>query len=71
MSYLFSFESELNEDLLEFFIDKVDAELFEAIFLENLETINVQDSQSQESLTSMVTLNGHGLVHTLEQRNTF
>ena len=69
MSYLFSFESQFNEDLLQFFVDKVDAELFEAIFLEDLETVDVQDSQSQEGLTFMVTLDGHSLVHSLEQGN--
>ena len=71
MSYLFSFESEFNEDLLQFFVDEVDAELFEAIFLEDLKTVNVQDSQSQEALTFMVTLDGHSLVHSLKQGNKY
>jgi hypothetical protein len=66
MSYLFSFECEFDENLLKFFVDEVDAELFESVFLENLETVNVEDPQSQESSIFMTTLNCHGLVDSLK-----
>lgn len=44
MSYLFNLEDVLVEVMLETFIGKVDAELFEAVVLVVLETKNVQHS---------------------------
>ena len=40
--FLFLFENQLNEQLLEFFIAVVDAELFKSIAVKNFKTVNVQ-----------------------------
>jgi hypothetical protein len=40
-------QGELNEDLLELLIDKVDAELLKAVVLENLESVNVQHADDR------------------------
>lgn len=37
--YLFCFQRQFNKNLLQFFINKVDAELFKSIFLQKKETI--------------------------------
>lgn len=42
--FLFGLEGELNKDLLKLFVDIVDAELFERVLLENLESINIQNT---------------------------
>ncbi len=41
--HLFCLQCELYEDLLQFLVDKVNAELLKAIFLEDLEAVDVQD----------------------------
>ena len=40
--FLLSFQRQLNEDLLEFFVDIVDAELLERVVLEDFEAIYVE-----------------------------
>ena len=47
-SYLLRFEGELNEDLLEFLVDKVDAELLESVLGEDLEAVDVKDPQVEQ-----------------------
>src|SRR3989338_4853972 len=42
--FLFSFQSEFDEDLLEFFVDIVDAQLFKTIWAENFKPIYIQDT---------------------------
>lgn len=43
-THLFSFQCKLNENLLQFLIDIVNAKLFKAILLEDLKTIDIQDA---------------------------
>lgn len=43
-SYLLGLESELDEDLLQFLIDEIDAKLLEAVALEDLKSVNVQNA---------------------------
>lgn len=61
--YLFSLESEFNEDLLKFLIHEIDAKLLETILLEDLETIDVQDAKVQHIIA--LSLHFHGLVGSL------
>ena len=42
-SYLFSFQCQLNKDLLQLFIHKVDTKLFKSIFLNILEKIIINN----------------------------
>eukprot|EP00051_Salpingoeca_urceolata_P021426 m.336288 g.336288 ORF g.336288 m.336288 type:complete len:561 (-) comp19795_c1_seq2:119-1801(-) len=55
--FLLSLECKLDEDLLEFFVDKVDAKLFKAIGLKNLKPVNVQHTNRD-----FVVFLGHGPV---------
>jgi hypothetical protein len=48
--FLLSTEGQLNEKLLELLVYVVDTELLEAILLENLETINIQDTNNDAVL---------------------
>ena len=50
-SHLLGLESEFDEDLLQLLIDVVDAELLKAVLLEDLEAVNVQDTDSYVLLT--------------------
>jgi hypothetical protein len=68
VSYLFSLQGKLDENLLQLFVDKVNAELFESVLDENLESVDVQDSQCQEVLGLLTALNGHSLVYTLKSQ---
>lgn len=43
-SYLFGLQCKLYEDLLKLLVDKVNAKLFEAVLLEDLETIYVENT---------------------------
>ena len=52
-------ESELDEDLLQFLIHEVDAELLEAVVVENLETVNIQ----HPDLHAVEILFGDGQIH--------
>ena len=45
-SYLFGFQSQLDEDLLQLLVDKVDAELLEAVVLEDLEAVDIQNADA-------------------------
>ena len=47
---LFQSKSEFDEDLLEFFVDVVDTELFETVFIEHFESIDIQDSNDKIGL---------------------
>mmetsp|Transcript_35583 Transcript_35583/g.48635 ORF Transcript_35583/g.48635 Transcript_35583/m.48635 type:complete len:234 (-) Transcript_35583:1331-2032(-) len=42
--FLFSFKGQLDEVLLELFVHKIDTKLLETVMLEDLKTINVQDT---------------------------
>ena len=44
-TYLFSFECQFNEDLLEFLVDKINAKLFKSVLLKDFKAINVQNAQ--------------------------
>ena len=62
MSHLFCLECEFNENLLQLFVDIVDAELLKAILLEDLKTVDVQDSNVHLQPRPL-----HCLVHRLKQ----
>ena len=46
---LLRLQSQFNEDLLQFLVDKVDAELFEAVLLKNLKAVNIKNSNIEEA----------------------
>ena len=46
---LLRLQSQFNEDLLQFLVDKVDAELFEAVLLKNLKAVNIKNSDIEEA----------------------
>ena len=46
---LLRLQSQFNEDLLKFLVDKVDAELFEAVLLKNLKAVNIKNSDIEEA----------------------
>ena len=58
---LLCLESELNEDLLQLLIDVVNAQLFETVLFENLEAVNIQDTDCVGSWLSCL----EGLVDAL------
>ena len=60
VSHLLSLHCQLNEDLLKLLVDKVDAELLEAVLLEDLEAVDVEDADAQHLLLRLVL---HRLVH--------
>ena len=37
-------ESEIDENLLKFFVDEIDAKLFESVFLEDFKAVNIENS---------------------------
>ena len=49
---LFCLESQLNENLLQLFVDIVDTQLFERVLLKNFESINIQDTNRIGDRTS-------------------
>ena len=57
---LLRLHGQLNEDLLQFLVDEVDAELLEAILLEDLEAVDVEDADAEHLLLRLVL---HRLVH--------
>ena len=59
-SNLFRLHRQLNEDLLQLLVDKVDAELLEAVLLEDLEAVDVEDAGAHHLLLRLVL---HRLVH--------
>ena len=61
---LLRLHGQLNEDLLQFLVDEVDAELLEAILLEDLEAVDVEDADAQHLLLGVVL---HRLVHPRHQ----
>ena len=63
--HLFGFQRQLNEDLLEFFIDKVDAELLEAVASEDLKSVDVENSHVDDFLVFP-----HSFVDRLETKDT-
>lgn len=58
--YLFSFQRELDENLLQFLIHVVDAKLFEAVPLKDFESVNIENSDGD-----IILLACHGSVHRL------
>ena len=54
----------LDEDLLKFFVDIVDAKLFEAVVVEHLEAVDVQYADVEHFLV----LDQHGIVNYLETK---
>jgi len=62
-SYLLRLQSELDEDLLEFLVDEIDAKLLEAVALEDLKSVNVQNAYVVAG-----DLGGHGAVDSLQAR---
>ena len=65
---LFGFKGEFDEDLLKLLVNEVDAKLLEAILLEYLKSINIQDAQIEESLLLESTGQFHRRVYPLEQQ---
>ena len=61
---LLRLHSQLNEDLLQFLVDEVDAELLEAVLLEDFEAVDVEDADAQHLLLGVVL---HRLVHPRHQ----
>ena len=61
---LLRLHGQLNEDLLQFLVDEVDAELLEAILLEDFEAVDVEDADAQHLLLGVVL---HRLVHPRHQ----
>ena len=49
--FLLGFQSQLDKYLLQFLIDKIYAELLEAVFLKNFKSINIQDTNVEISAT--------------------
>jgi len=67
---LFRLECELDEDLLQLLVHKVDAELLEPVLLENLKAVDVQDAQGQVAGLLLAALNLHGSVDPLQERDS-
>ena len=44
VKYLFCFQRKFNEDLLEFLIDIINAELFKSVPLKDLKTVDIQNT---------------------------
>ena len=61
---LLRLHGQLNEDLLQFLVDEVDAELLKAILLEDFEAVDVEDADAQHLLLGVVL---HRLVHPRHQ----
>ena len=68
LSYLFSFEREFNEDLLQLLVDKVDAELLETVLLEDLESVDVQDANVEQIGRIHARWELHGFIYSLERQ---
>ena len=62
---LLGFQSKFDEDLLELFVDVVNAELFEAVLVEYLEAVDVQDSD-----VDLLNVLSHCSVHRLQHNHT-
>ena len=58
--HLLCLHRQLNEDLLQLLVDKVDAELLEPVLLEDLEAVDVEDANAEHLLLRLVL---HRLVH--------
>ena len=58
--HLLCLHRQLDKDLLQLLVDKVDAELFEPILLEDLEAVDVKNADAQHLLFRLVL---HCLVH--------
>ena len=58
--HLLCLHCQLDEDLLQLLVDKVDAELLEPVLLEDLEAIDVEDADAEHLLLRLVL---HRLVH--------
>ena len=48
--HLFSLHCQLYEDLLQLLVDKIDAELLEAVLLEDLKAVDVEDADAEHLL---------------------
>ena len=66
---LLRLQGQFNEDLLKFLVDKVDAELFEAVLLKNLKAVNIQNSDIEEAGGLACVL--HCLINFLEKLKSF
>ena len=58
--HLLCLHCQLDEDLLQLLVDKVDAELLEPVLLEDLEAVDVEDADAEHLLLRLVL---HRLVH--------
>ena len=58
--HLLGLHCQLDEDLLQLLVDKVDAELLEPVLLEDLEAVDVEDADALHLLLRLVL---HCLVH--------